>query len=98
MDSVDDGVVEKQLQETEIPYQRRKPVTQRDICKFAGKLAAFAITNRTHALDFVPFLWTDLFDRHITFCGDFFSTPLQNAETIVKGNLLDKNYICYILK
>uniref|UniRef100_A0AC35GCK0 FAD/NAD(P)-binding domain-containing protein n=1 Tax=Panagrolaimus sp. PS1159 TaxID=55785 RepID=A0AC35GCK0_9BILA len=62
------------------------------------KIAAMSITNRTNSIEYVPFIWTDLFDRHITFCGDFFTTSMANVETIVKGNIFENTYCCYILK
>uniref|UniRef100_A0A914QBU5 Rieske domain-containing protein n=1 Tax=Panagrolaimus davidi TaxID=227884 RepID=A0A914QBU5_9BILA len=66
--------------------------------QFQGKIAALSITNRTNSFEYVPFIWTDLFDRHITFCGDFFTTPMANVETIVKGDIFENTYCCYILK
>uniref|UniRef100_A0A914QRB9 FAD/NAD(P)-binding domain-containing protein n=1 Tax=Panagrolaimus davidi TaxID=227884 RepID=A0A914QRB9_9BILA len=66
--------------------------------QFQGKIAALSITNRTNSIEYVPFIWTDLFDRHITFCGDFFTTPMANVETIVKGDIFQNTYCCYILK
>ncbi|KAH7725005.1 apoptosis-inducing factor 3-like protein [Aphelenchoides avenae] len=62
---------------------------------YQGRVAAMSILGRKPERAFVPFLWLDLFDRHITFAGDPFVEP---TEVIARGSLANNNYVCYYIK
>uniref|UniRef100_A0A914CNJ6 Uncharacterized protein n=1 Tax=Acrobeloides nanus TaxID=290746 RepID=A0A914CNJ6_9BILA len=60
-----------------------------------GKIAALSIIGKQPTYKLVPFIWIDLFKKHITFCGD---PTIKPDETITRGKVKSNNYVSYFFK
>ena len=60
-----------------------------------ARIVAKTITGKNVKDDFVPFFWIDIFEKHITFCGDCSSVP---EDKVIRGSLKDGEYVCYMFK
>jgi len=52
-------------------YQGPRGNGSHSVINILGRAAAMSILGKKPERTFVPFLWLDLFDRHITFAGMF---------------------------
>ncbi|KAE9550911.1 hypothetical protein FO519_005873 [Halicephalobus sp. NKZ332] len=74
---------------------RRISLQHVNVAQYQAKIVARKITKRNFKNEFVPFFWIDLFEKHVTFCGDCSIVP---EDFVVRGTLETGDYRCYMFK
>lgn len=61
----------------------------------SARTVAYTIVGIDYVPRLVPFIWTRLFDRHLTFSGD---PSLEPDERIARGSLAANDYVVYSVR